>query len=160
MDPFAVFGLAVAHDLDPRALETRYIELSRACHPDHHAQADADAQVAMLTRAADVNEAYRVLRDPWRRAEAMLAQRAPGLLASCKTLAPAFLMDAMELAEQVAEARGDHAAASALHARIEVLVAADLAAVGSALASSDWPSAATRLHQSRYHRKALHDLSS
>lgn len=158
MDPFAVFGLPVSHDLEPHTLERRYLELSRACHPDHHQAADADAQIALLSRAADVNDAYRVLRDDWRRAEAVLAQRAPDALEATKTLSPTFLLAAMELAESVAECPPGPAA-DALRLRLQSLVADDLAAIRSALSAAQWRTAATRLHESRYHRKALHDLT-
>ena len=158
MDPFAVFGMAPAVDLERSALEARYLELSRACHPDHHADAGADAQLELLTQAAAVNEAYRILRDRWRRAEALVALNAPGALAERKVLSPAFLAAALELAEEVADVAGGSADAAKLRTRVDQLIASDWDAVCANAAAGDWANAATRLHQSRYHRKALHDL--
>ena len=159
MDAFAVFGLVPAVEFDRQELEARYLELTRACHPDHHAGADADAQIALLTRAATVNEAYRMLRDRWRRAEAIVELNAPQAMAAGKNLAPSFLADALELAEAVAGAAPGSQEAAALRARIEQLIAADWATLATLIAGGDWANAATRLHQSRYHRKALHDLT-
>ncbi len=156
MDPFAVLGLPPAVELDPRRLEERYLALARDCHPDHHRAADADQQLAILARAAELNDAYRMLKDPWRRAEALLDLRAPGVLAARKQLAPDFLMAALELAETVAGA--DAEAAKTLRPRLAELVRADLAAVVDAIARGDHDAAAVRIHQSRYHRKALEDL--
>jgi molecular chaperone HscB len=158
MDPFAVFGVAPSLDLDPAALEARYFELSRASHPDHHAAADVAAQTALLSRAAAVNDAYRALRDPWRRAEALLALHAPDELAATKALSPAFLSQALELAEEVAGTRPSTAAAASLAARLRAAVQTDWEAVRAAAAAGDWRAAAVRLHESRYHRKALEDL--
>lgn len=159
MDPFAVFGLMPAVELDRQELEARYLELTRGCHPDHHAGADADAQIALLTRAATVNEAYGLLRDRWRRAEALVELNAPQAMAVRKNLAPSFLADALELAEAVANAAPGSQEAAALRARIEQLIAADWDALCALIEAGDWANAATRLHQSRYHRKALHDLT-
>jgi molecular chaperone HscB len=159
VDPFMVFGLPPGLDLEPKALEARYRELSRACHPDHHASGDAEAQLALLSRAAAVNDAYRILRDPWRRAEAVIDRHAPQALAARKSLSPVFLSEALELAEEVADAASDQEAQRALRARISALLAADWTDVQAAVAADDWDTAATRLHESRYHRKALADLS-
>lgn len=68
-DHFATFGLAPSFALDAAALEARYLELQRMHHPDSAAAGtDADRRKA-AGRSAAINEAYRVLRDPVRRAE-------------------------------------------------------------------------------------------
>ncbi|HLU38476.1 MAG TPA: Fe-S protein assembly co-chaperone HscB [Planctomycetota bacterium] len=157
MDPFAVLGVPVDLDLDPALLEARYLAASRACHPDHHAGADPDARIALLDRAAAVNNAYRVLRDRWRRAEAIVELRAPGALERHKQLPPDFLAEALDLAEEVAAARGGPDTA-ALRARVQAMVDADWNALRDAVAAGDFAAAATTLHKSRYHRKALQDL--
>lgn len=159
MDPFAVFALTPTLDLDQARLEARYVELSRACHPDHHAGTGVDP-VALLTRAAEVNDAYRILRDPWQRAAHLIEAAAPGVLARRKSLAPAFLDDALELAEEVARTPKASGEADALSARIRALLAADWRALQVAVAAADWDAAATRVHQARYHDKARRDLSS
>jgi molecular chaperone HscB len=157
MDPFAVLGLPAEIEVDPQRLEARYLTLARECHPDRHRGADAYQQLAMLARAADLNGAYRSLKDPWQRAEALLELRSPGVLDATKKLAPAFLGEALELAEEVAAADAD--AAKVLRPRLEQAVRDDFAAVRAAILEADFPAAATRLHQSRYHRKALTDLA-
>lgn len=157
MDPFAVLGLPPTVDLQPRDLEARYLTLARECHPDRHRNADPDHQLAMLARAAELNDAYRSLRDPWRRAEALLELRAPGVLQANKQLSPTFLGEALELAEEVAGASGD--AAASLRTRLDDQVRDDFAAVGAAITAGAFETAAVRVHQSRYHRKALEDLT-
>lgn len=105
-DPFETLGVDARFDLDPRALEQRHRDLSRALHPDRYAGAPAAERRMSLSRAVDVNEAFRALRDPIRRAEALL--RKAGALAAEGAepkASPALLMEMMEVREELAEAR-------------------------------------------------------
>ncbi|MBX3259153.1 MAG: Fe-S protein assembly co-chaperone HscB [Labilithrix sp.] len=106
MDPFAMLGAPRRFDLDLSALEKTHRELSRALHPDKFAQAGASERRAALEKAASVNEAWRVLRDPIRRAEALF--QAEGLAVGETNepkASPAFLMEVMEEREALADAR-------------------------------------------------------
>ena len=71
-DPFDTLGVEPRFDLDSSALEQRHRDLSRALHPDRYTGAPAAERRLSLGRAIDVNEAFRVLKDPIRRAEALL----------------------------------------------------------------------------------------
>jgi molecular chaperone HscB len=155
-DPFAVLGVPRRIDLDERELEQRYLALSRDAHPDHHQQAAADAQAEALRRSAAINDAYRLLRDRWRRAETLVELTAPGAMARTKQLDPEFLGAAIELAEAVATATPGEK--PALAARIEQELERRFAAVAQAFAEPQAETAARRLHEARYWRKALADL--
>src|SRR4051812_39746886 len=106
MDPFATLGAERRFDLDLAALEKTHRELSRALHPDKFAQAGASERRASLEKAASVNEAWRIVRDPIRRAEALfaLAGIPVGETKEPKP-EPAFLMDMLEMREALADAR-------------------------------------------------------
>lgn len=156
-DPFTVFGLAPTMDLDLDDLERRYLEASRATHPDFHVDVEPAQAAAMIARAASVNDAYRVLRDPWRRARLLCEQLESGVMERNKALDPAFLMDAMELAEQVATV--DAAEREALAATLRTRVDEQLVQVTKALRAGATGRAAALLHQSTYLRKALADAS-
>jgi molecular chaperone HscB len=107
MDPFSTLGLPRRYDIDVQRLETGYRELQKALHPDKHAGASASQRRMSLLKAVEVNEAYRVLKDDLRRAEALLAlydaaaARAPG------SEDPEFLMQVMELREGLSEAKAE-----------------------------------------------------
>jgi molecular chaperone HscB len=105
-NPFELLGAKQGFDLDLSVLEKRHREISRALHPDKHAQASASERRAALEKAAAVNEAWRILRDPVRRAEALfrLAGIAVGETNEPKAT-PDFLMEVMEQREALAEAR-------------------------------------------------------
>ena len=155
-DPFTVFGVAKSLDLDARALERRYLELSRECHPDLNRAANTADCVAVLQRSAEINDAWKVLRDPWQRARALLEARAPGVLDRNKRLDAAFLAEALELAEEVAFARDN--AVAPLQDRLEQALEADWQQLRTSIEVGDLDAAAQTLHASHYHRKALADL--
>ena len=155
-DAFAVFGVPRTLDLDPNDLELRYLKLSRDCHPDHNRSENSDDCVAVLQRAAEINDAWNVLRDRWKRARALLEAEQPGVLEANKKLDPMFLAEALELAEEVAFADSDRSAA--LTDKLQAAVDADFDALQRAVADGDFAAAARRVHQSHYHLKALHDL--
>ncbi|HEX6810215.1 MAG TPA: Fe-S protein assembly co-chaperone HscB [Planctomycetota bacterium] len=155
-DPFTVFGLPRSLDLDERTVEARYLRLSRECHPDLHQNKATGDCIAVLQRSAEVNDAWKVLKDPWQRAKALLELLSPGALERNKKLDPAFLADALELAEEVAFASGDRIAP--LRARLQAAVAADFEALRHELTHRAFDAAARRIHASHYHKKALADL--
>lgn len=122
MDPFATFGLPRTFDLDLKAVEKTHRELSRALHPDKYVGAGASERKESLSKAVEVNEAWRIVRDPVKRAEALfsLAGIAVGETNEPKATSE-FLMDMMEQREALAEAKEskDAAAVSRLAAEIE-----------------------------------------
>jgi len=69
-DYFAVLGLPRHLALDSAALSQRYRERSWATHPDRRTRAE---QGEAMAESALLNEAYRTLRDPYRRAQHLLS---------------------------------------------------------------------------------------
>ena len=102
-DPFVTLGLAPSFTLDLAALEARYRDLAKVVHPDKQGGKSPAERRRALSLSVDVNAAYRVLRDPIRRAEAMLSARGKSVDRAAPS--PAFLMDVMELRETLADAR-------------------------------------------------------
>jgi molecular chaperone HscB len=103
-DPFALFGLAPAYDVDLGALERAFFERQKQLHPDRVAGAPAAERVAALSRARALNDAYQLLKKPAARAEYLLAQ-AGVTIGDNERLDPAFLMEILELREELAQAR-------------------------------------------------------
>jgi molecular chaperone HscB len=106
MDPFQLLGVERRFDLDLAVVEKTHRELSRALHPDKYAQAGASERRAALEKAASVNEAWRMVRDPITRAEALF--RAHGIAVGENhepKASPAFLMEVLEEREALSEAR-------------------------------------------------------
>ena len=106
INPFEMLGVERRFDLDLAVLEKTHRELSRALHPDKYTQGGASERRAALEKAASVNEAWRTVRDPIRRAEALfrLAGVPVGEDSEPKA-SPMFLMEVLEQREALADAR-------------------------------------------------------
>ncbi|WP_345238141.1 iron-sulfur cluster co-chaperone HscB C-terminal domain-containing protein [Hymenobacter saemangeumensis] len=100
---FEFYGLPESFVLDEAALKRQYYAKSRETHPDFHATSSSENQAEMLRQATLNTDAYRTLSDSDRRMAYILAQH--GLLEEGKQeqLPPDFLMDMMELNEQLME---------------------------------------------------------
>jgi len=120
--PFEVLGVPLLYALDERELERRHRDLSKALHPDRYAGRPSSERREALSRAISVNEAFRQLRDPISRAEALLAQLGRAVSETNQPKPePGLLMQVMERREELASARhaGDRARVEAVAARAE-----------------------------------------
>lgn len=104
---FELFNIPVSLHIDSTLLKQRYYELSRQYHPDMHTLADMDAQAGMLEKSAAVNKGFKVLGSPESLLHYVLQQK--GLLEDGEKfqLPPAFLMEMMELNENLVELEFD-----------------------------------------------------
>ena len=110
---FELFGLEPAFALDAEALERSYREIQARVHPDRFARAGDAERRASLQWTTRVNEAYRALRDPVRRASHLLELHGVDVAFETNTaMPPEFLMQQMELRESLEEAVGKKDAAS------------------------------------------------
>jgi molecular chaperone HscB len=110
--PFEVLGVPMLFALDEAELEKRHRDLSKALHPDRYAGRPSSERREALNRAISVNEAFRQLRDPISRAEALLGQLGSDVSETNQPKPePALLMQVMEEREALSLARraGDRA---------------------------------------------------
>jgi len=104
---FELFGLPVGYILDSHALTERYRELQRVVHPDRYANASDQERRLSVQRASLINEAYETLKDPVARASYLLTLFGVEMDAQNEsTRDTAFLMQQMELREELEAARG------------------------------------------------------
>lgn len=105
-DPFAILGVPRRFDVDLRAAEKNHRELSRVLHPDKYAGGTVTERRDALSKAADVNEAWRVINDPVRRAEALFTlEGVPVGETNEPKPDPELLMDVLEKREALADAK-------------------------------------------------------
>jgi len=105
-DLFAAVGLPRRHDVDLDDLERRFRDRSRLLHPDRFARASPRERRFSLERTTRLNDAYRTLRDPRRRAGYLMKLLGHDPLADARTLHdPEFLEEQLELREGLALAR-------------------------------------------------------
>lgn len=73
-DYFAFFGLDERLALDADSLQSVFYEQSRLLHPDRFARASATDRNDSIRASSLLNDGYRTLRDPLRRAEYVLSR--------------------------------------------------------------------------------------
>jgi molecular chaperone HscB len=177
-DLFVVLGLPRTYAVDLGAAEAAYKQLSRQLHPDRFATADPRARRASLAHTVRLNQAWRTLKDPVRRAEYLLELAGVDVASDDSpadsdgdrktrkiSVPPAFLLEILELSDdlQSAQRAGDAVKVAFLTGEIRGRAAQTLTALASALevGSASQPDAA-RLDQAaralielRYYQRFL-----
>ena len=72
-NPFALFDLPVAFQVDSALLNERYLALQKSLHPDNFSAASAQEQRLAMQKSAEINDALRILKDPIARADSIIA---------------------------------------------------------------------------------------
>jgi molecular chaperone HscB len=111
-DYFEFLGLDGKLAIDLRDLEQRYYKLSRTWHPDRFARGTEAEKQQALDNTALLNDAYRTLRDPIKRAEYVLSRAGLDVAhQSTKNVPPELLEEVFELNMALEELRsGDEEA--------------------------------------------------
>jgi molecular chaperone HscB len=73
-DYYQLLGIPRSLNLSLDELQKRYYELSRQLHPDRFMQKPAAEQQRALDMSSALNDAYRTLKDPVKRAQYLLSQ--------------------------------------------------------------------------------------
>ena len=71
-NPFALFDLPVAFQVDSALLNERYLALQKSLHPDNFSAASAQEQRLAMQKSAEINDALRILKDPITRADSII----------------------------------------------------------------------------------------
>ncbi|HEY0722287.1 MAG TPA: Fe-S protein assembly co-chaperone HscB [Gammaproteobacteria bacterium] len=100
---FELFGLSAGFEVDGETLALRYRDLQKETHPDRFANASDQERRLSVQLAAQINEAYRVLKNPLARARYLLELNGVNLDDTDTRMDPEFLMEQMELREALAE---------------------------------------------------------
>jgi len=103
MNYFEFYGLPESFSIDEVALKKKFYALSKEYHPDFYANEDETKQQEILDLSTINNKAYNILSNASKRMEYVLQQH--NLLAEGDKyqLAPAFLMEMMEINEALME---------------------------------------------------------
>jgi molecular chaperone HscB len=102
---FELFDVPVQFAQDTAVLDARWKELQREAHPDKFAAQGAAAQRLAMQWSVRINEAYRRLKDPLKRATYLCELHGAPIEAETNTAMPAdFLMQQMEWREALDEA--------------------------------------------------------
>lgn len=103
MNYFELFGIPEAMIVNKSDLARRYFELQKQFHPDFHTDATETEKTEALEKSAMVNKALKTLQSPDATIAYVLQQK--GLLEEEEkySLPPDFLMEMMELNEELTD---------------------------------------------------------
>jgi len=105
---YEALGLTPSLAVEPDDLKKRFYERSREWHPDRFSRATPAEQQKALDMTALLNDAFRTLRDPVKRAEYFLQEKGVQL---SKEVPPELLEEVFELNMALEELRGGDASA-------------------------------------------------
>jgi molecular chaperone HscB len=103
MNYFELFNIPVSLKVDKNSLAQKYFELQKKYHPDFFTQATEYEQAEALEQSSQINKALKVLKNEMETIKYVLQLK--GLLEEEEKyqLPPAFLMEVMELNEELSE---------------------------------------------------------
>ena len=105
MNYFELYNLPAQFEIDLSKLKQHYQTLQKLTHPDRFASASEQQKRMYLTKNAQVNDAYTVLRSPVSRGEHLLGLRGIELANEQETVGDVnFLMQQMEWREALEDA--------------------------------------------------------
>jgi molecular chaperone HscB len=151
-DKFALLGVPQGFD-EPEGLDEKYRALSRQMHPDRVPQKDRARAAGQMTA---LNDAYKTLKDPVRRAEHLLSLK--GVSGEVK-MAPDFLEETLEDREKLLEAKESGAPLDALAAAVREKRDQTLSQVRELVSQGgDLSRAAELLARMRYYARYLDEV--
>ncbi|MFO0744047.1 MAG: Fe-S protein assembly co-chaperone HscB [Myxococcota bacterium] len=156
---FELFGLPPRHALDRARLDAQWRTLQSEVHPDRFAGEGAAAQRVAMQWAVRVNEAYRRLQDPIKRAAYLCEINGVALDAENNAAMPAdFLMQQMAWREALDEA-ADARAVESLTDEVAAARRARMADLARALDDdADYARAAQQVRALMFVERFEHDL--
>ena len=106
-DYYEIFGLQRSLNLSLDELQTRYYALSRELHPDRFMQKPEAERQRALDMSSALNDAYRTLKDPIKRAQYLLGLEGFDIgEQGSKDVPPELLEEVFELNMALEEMRG------------------------------------------------------
>src|ERR1700738_4756215 len=123
LDHFALFDLPRKLWIEMSGLERKFLQLSWKLHPDNFVTDSPEVQERSLKRSSEVNDAYRVLRDPVARVEYLLEIEGARKEGEHKQQAPPELLEEVfelnESLDELREAKASGGDLASLKSRLE-----------------------------------------
>jgi molecular chaperone HscB len=106
MNYFELFEIPVSIKVDKQLLSKKYVALQKKYHPDFYTQSSEDEQGDALEKSSAINKALKILKNEDETIKYILHLK--GLMEEEEkyALPPAFLMEMMELNENLEETSG------------------------------------------------------
>jgi molecular chaperone HscB len=105
MDYFMLFDIPVSFNVNSSLVKQKFYQLSRMYHPDFFTDASVIEQEAVLEKSSLINKAFLVLNNPDLLMEYILTEKKIITTDEKFQLPNSFLMEVMEINEQLLEAK-------------------------------------------------------
>ncbi|EHC7290773.1 co-chaperone HscB [Vibrio parahaemolyticus] len=162
MNHFELFGLPSQFHLDGSLLSSKFRELQKRFHPDNFATASERDRLMSVQKAAQINDAYQVLKHPISRAEYILAEQGMEIRGEQQTMQdPMFLMEQMELREEledIADCSDPESALFDFDSKVSKMYKQHLASVEQELNDGLWAEAADRVRKLKFIAKLKNEI--
>ncbi|WP_264404236.1 co-chaperone HscB [Vibrio owensii] len=162
MNHFELFGLPSQFQLDGSLLSSQFRELQKRFHPDNFATASERDRLMAVQKAAQINDAYQVLKHPISRAEYILAENGTEIRGEQQTMQdPMFLMEQMELREEledIADSSDPESALFDFDSKVSKMYRQHLASVEQELDQGLWAEAADRVRKLKFIAKLKNEI--
>ncbi|MEZ9449991.1 co-chaperone HscB [Vibrio splendidus] len=162
MNHFELFGLPLQFQLDGSLLSSQFRDLQRQFHPDKFAIASERDRLLAVQKAAQINDAYQVLKNPISRAEYLLVQHGEDIRGEQQTMQdPMFLMEQMELREEledIADSSDPEDALFAFEGKVSKMYKQQLSAIQQELESEAWLEAADQVRKLKFIAKLKNEI--
>lgn len=162
MNHFELFGLPLQFQLDGSLLSSQFRDLQRQFHPDKFATASERDRLLAVQKAAQINDAYQVLKNPISRAEYLLVQHGEDIRGEQQTMQdPMFLMEQMELREEledIADSSDPEDALFAFEGKVSKMYKQQLSAIQQELDNEAWLEAADRVRKLKFIAKLKNEI--
>ncbi|GAK85268.1 chaperone protein HscB [Vibrio ponticus] len=162
MNHFELFGLPTQFELDGSLLSSQFRELQKRFHPDNFATASERDRLLAVQKAAQINDAYQVLKHPISRAEYLLSEHGTEIRGEQQTMQdPMFLMEQMELREELEEIPGCADPESALFefdGKVSKMYKQQLVCVEELLNQAQWAQAADGVRKLKFIAKLKNEI--
>lgn len=158
MNHFELFGLPIQFPLDGSLLSSQFRELQRRFHPDNYATASERDRLLAVQKAAQINDAYQVLKQPISRAEYLLSLNGIELAHETRTVNdPLFLMEQMELREELEQISAEDTLLD-FDGKVSAMYREQLHKLEQELAGADWQAAADRIRKLKFIAKLTQEI--
>ena len=123
MNYFELYDLPITLKPDADAMKKKFYELSRQYHPDFFTNASEEEQASVLEKSSMVNKAYKTFLNEDETIKYVLQIKALVEEEEKYNLAPDFLMEVMDINEQLMDAEsGDGGALANSEAQTKILL--------------------------------------
>lgn len=162
MNHFELFGLPTQFSLDGGLLSSQFRELQKRFHPDNFATASERDRLMAVQKAAQINDAYQILKKPLSRAEYLIGLNGIELHGEQQTLQdPMFLMEQMELREELEEIPNGSDPDGALFEfdeKVTKMYKQQLNEIEQEINNAQWTLAADRVRKLKFIAKLKHEI--